>query len=70
MGMRRDGRRPFERPKGVKRLLLLVKRGALRALIDITPWRWIVEAPGWRERWATWIYSEHWAAGERLEGRL
>jgi hypothetical protein len=54
----------------VKRLLLLVKRGALRALIDITPWRWIVEAPGWRERWATWIYSEHWAAGERLEGRL
>ncbi|GIU80167.1 MAG: hypothetical protein KatS3mg005_3405 [Bryobacteraceae bacterium] len=66
----RRGRRPFERPKGVERLFLLAKRGALRALINITPRRWIIERPGWRKAWAAWIYSAHYAAGERLEGRL
>jgi hypothetical protein len=54
----------------MERLFLLAKRGALRVLIHFTPWRWIIEAAGWRKRWAAWIYSEHWAAGERLEGRL
>lgn len=70
MGKRRGGRRPFERPGGMERMFLLAKRRALRMLIDITPWRWIIEQPGWRKAWAAWIYSAHYAAGERLGGRL
>lgn len=70
MGKRKGVRRPFERPGGLEKLFLRAKRGALSVLIRMTPCRWIIEAQGRRERWAAWIYSEHWAAVERLEGRL
>lgn len=70
MGKRRGGRWSFQRPRGLERMLLQARQRMLKLLVDLTPWRWIIEQPGWRQRRAAWIYSSHWAAGERLEGRL
>ncbi len=57
-------------PRGLRLALYMAAHVWLRLATRATPWRWLVEATGWRRRWAVWIYAREWYLGERLEGRI
>lgn len=61
---------PLEVPRGKARLVLKTYYCVLHLLMLATPWRWILQQPGRRNDWAVWVYAEHWAIGEKLEGRI
>lgn len=70
IGIREAGSK-LERPRGGRRLGLLLLNAAICALYRVTPVQWMLRFDSsLRCRWATWVYARHWAVGERLEGRL
>lgn len=53
-----------------QRMFRALRLQPLEVPLLATPWRWILQQPGRRNDWAVWVYAEHWAIGEKLEGRI